>query len=363
MATLDNASGIAPATAAMKLDGAPVPAVVVGTSMVFSPVSDLDEGAHLVEATIADRAGNLGAFSGSFSVDRTPPSAAEIASPAAGATLVGIVRFRASASDLPSGVARIDLRANGSNFTSLFTPNFEKDFDTVGLPEGDAVLTARAVDIAGNVGSEGPPVPVKLDNRSITVTFIAPAANLRVRDTVDVWVGVSEPVERVEFEIAGASVVDTTSPYQITLDLTGAPEGSQSITATAFGLIDTGSASRVVVIDRTPPTPPDPDLVFAEPPSAGASLVHGLPGAVEARALVAAVNVDTGDFATTTAGVDGSFTMSLAGMIGDLVSLTAEDDLGNESASTLTVIRSIPSLPPSEEAARLKFEGVVADRV
>jgi hypothetical protein len=363
MSALDSASGIAPSTAAMKLDGASVPAIVVGNLIVFSPASDLAEGPHLVEAALADRAGNLGAFSASFSIDRTPPSAAEIASPAAGATLAGVVRFRAAASDLPSGVARIDLRANGSNFTSLFPPDFEKDFDTSALLEGDSVLTARAVDVAGNPGPEGAPVPVKVDNRSLTVTFVAPAANLRVRDAVDVWVTVSEPVERVELEIGGLRVVDATAPYQATLDLTGVPEGPQSIVATAFGLTDTGSASRVIVIDRTPPTPPDPDLVFAEPPSAGASLVHGLPGAVEARTLVFGANVDTGAAAATTAGVDGSFSMSLAGLTGDLVSLAAEDDLGNRSASTLTVIRSIPSLPPSEDAARLKFEGVVADRV
>ncbi|HJS75057.1 MAG TPA: Ig-like domain-containing protein, partial [Vicinamibacteria bacterium] len=252
VSVLDNASGIAPATAAMKLDGASVSAIVVGTSLVFSPGSDLPEGSHLIEATVADRAGNLGAFSGSFSVDRTPPSAAEITSPAAAATLVGIVRFRAASSDIPSGVARIDLRANGSNFTSLFAPDFEKDFDTAGLPEGDAILTARAVDLAGNAGPEGAPVQVAIDNRSVTVTFVAPAANLRVRDAVDVWVTVSEPVERVELEIGGVRAVDSAAPYQATLDLTGVAEGPQSIVATAFGLTDTGSASRVIVVDRTP---------------------------------------------------------------------------------------------------------------
>ncbi len=362
----DNASGVAPSTAMMKLDGVTVPAVVIGNSIVFTPQSALSEDAHPLEAAIADRAGNLGGFSGSFSVDVTPPSAAEIASPAAGTTLAGVVRFRAEASDLPSqasGVARIDLLANGSLFTSLPGPSFEKDFDTSAILEGDALLTARAVDRAGNAGPEGAPVPVKVDNRKITVSFFTPAPNLRVRDSVDVWVTVSEAVQRVEFEIGGLKVVDTTVPYQATLDLTTVSEGPQPILATAFGIADTGSASRVIVIDRTPPTPPDPDLVFAEPPQAGASLVHGLPGAVEARAVVAVANLDTDATAITSAGVDGAFSLSLAAAIGDLVSLTAEDDLGNRSASTLTVVRSIPSLPPSEDAARLRFDGVVADRV
>jgi hypothetical protein len=359
----DNASGVAPPTAMMKLDGVTVPAIVIGNSIVFTPQIALSEGAHPLEAAIADRTGNLGGFSGSFSVDVTPPSAAEIASPAAGTTLVDVVRFRAEASDLPSGVARIDLLANGSLFTSLPGPSFEKDFDTSAIPEGDALLTARAVDRAGNAGPEGAPVPVKVDNRKITVSFFTPAPNLRVRDFVDVWVTVSEPVVRVEFEIGSVRVADATAPYQATLNLTGVAEGPQEILATAVGLADTGSASRTIVIDRTPPPPPDPDQVFAEPPQAGASLVHGLAGAVEARSLVAAVNLDTGASTTTSAGADGSFALSLAASIGDVVSLTAEDDLGNRSAATLTIVRSIPSLPPSEDAARLRFEGVVADRV
>ncbi len=359
----DNASGIAPSTAAMTLDGNPVPAVVQGDRILFTPPSDLSEGEHPVSASIADRALNRGGLSGSFSVDVTAPSTAEIASPAAGATLVGVVRFRAAASDVPSGVARIDLRSNGSLFTSLLAPSFEKDFDTSLLLEGDALLTARAVDRAGNAGPESAAVPVKVDNRAITVTFLAPTANLRVRDSVDVRVIVSEAVERVKFEIGGLEIVDPTAPYQATLDVTGVSEGPQPILATAFGLADTGSASRIIVIDRTPPSPPDPDLVFAEPPAAGASLVHGLSGAVEGKALVAASNLDTGASATTSAMVDGSFTLSLAASVGDVVSLTAEDDVGNRSAPTTTLVRSLPTLPPSEDAARLRFEGVVADRV
>ena len=55
--------------------------------------------------------------------------------------------------------------------------------------------------------------------------------------------------------------------------------------------------------------------------------------------------------------------MSLVAEIGDVVSLVATDDVGNRGGATQTVVRSLPSLPPSDDAARLRFEGVVADRV
>ena len=363
----DNASGIDPASATLKLDAAPVTPIVVGDRIVFTPETDLAEGPHPVMAAVADRAANVGGFSGAFHVDRTPPSVAILTSPAAGATLQGIVRFEAAATDAPpSGLARIDLRYNGSFFASLPQPAFALDFDTTRLPEGDLLLTARAVDLAGNLGPESDPVPVKVDNRAIGVTFDAPVANLRVRDSVEVRVRVSEPVERVEFEVGTVKVVDPTFPYQAVLDLASVAEGPQKILATAFSANDNGFAERPIVIDRTPPPPPRPDLVFAEPPVGGASLVHGLGGAVEKGAVLDAVNLsglDTGATASTTAAADGSFSMSLLADVGDLVSLTATDDLGNRGAATHVVVRSIPSLPPSDDAARLRFEGVVADRV
>ena len=69
----DQASGIDPASATLKLDGVRVSPVVTGDRIVFTPADDLTEDAHTIEATIADRALNTGAFSGEFHVDRTPP--------------------------------------------------------------------------------------------------------------------------------------------------------------------------------------------------------------------------------------------------------------------------------------------------
>ena len=360
----DNASGIEPASATLKLDGVPVTPTVTGDRIVFTPQSDLAEGPHPVEAAIADRAGNVGGFSSAFSVDRTPPSAAVLTSPAAGATLRGLVRFEATASDAPpSEVLRIDLRSNGSFFVSLPSPTFTLDFDTTRLPEGETLLTARAVDLAGNLGPESEPVAVEVDNKDIGVTFDAPPANQRVRDSVEVRVRVSEPVEKVEFVVGPVKVVDPTFPYQANLDLTSVAEGLQKIVATAFSANDDGFAERPIAIDRTAPAPPRPELVFAEPPAGGASLVHGLAGAVEKLAVVDATNLETGAASSTTAEADGSFSMSLVAAVGDVVSLTATDDVSNRGAATQIVVRSIPSLPPSDDAARLRFEGVVADRV
>lgn len=360
----DNASGIDPSSAKFKLDAQDVPASVASGRLIFTPGFDLAEGLHAIEASIADRAKNVGGFSGGFGVDVTPPAQAEIIAPVPGAILTGIVRFRAVATDSVSGVARIDLRRSGVLFTSLLPPLYEKDFDTSIFPEGDASLLARAFDLAGNFGPESAPVPVRIDNRRLTLTFQSPPANARVRESVTVRVTASEPVSRVDFAVGTVTASDETSPYEVTLALSTLAEGVQTITATGFGLdADVGSATRDIVVDRTAPAPPNPDLVFAEPPLAGASLVHGRAGAVEARATVDALNLANGESASASAAADGGFAMSLPASVGDTISLTATDDVGNQGGETRITVRSTPPLPPSEGATRLRFEGVVADRV
>src|SRR6185436_13875247 len=111
------------------------------------------------------------------------------------------------------------------------------------------------------------------------------------------------------------------------------------------------------------PPAPDPALTFAEPPTGGASLVHGNPGAVRAGLTVRVTHVASGAVSTATAKADGSFTTSIAAAIDDLLSLVAIDVVGNESAPTQITVRRTPSLPPPSGNTALHYEGNLADRV
>ena len=368
----DNLSGMDPDTIALTLDGKAVAPSFVGiSSFSFVPASDLAQGTHQVLATVADRGGNVGSFSASFRVDSIPPTPAQIAGITDGQTVQGQVILSAVSSDDGSGVARIDVRRDGGSLIlSLFPPAFEAALSTTTLSEGEHVLFARAVDVAGNIGPDGTPVSVFVDNRVLSINITAPAAReppLRFRDEVLVKATPSEAVERLEFSVGAVTLSDDTAPYEATLPLDAAPEGTVEITVTGFGVSgELATAIREIVVDRTPPLPPDASVIRAEPPDDGVSLVFGRAGAVEPDAIVDATNITNGAngaTATASADSDGSFAMSLSAAVDDVLSLTATDELGNVSAPTIIVVRRTPSLPPSQGTTSLRFEGVLVDRV
>jgi len=368
----DNLSGMDPATIALTLDGQAVAPSFVGiSSFSFAPPSDLAQGLHEVLAAVADRGGNLGSLSASFRVDSIPPAPAQIAGITDGQTVQGQVALSAVSSDDTSGVARIDVRRDGGTLIlSLFPPAFEGALSTNFLSEGDHVLFARAVDVAGNSGPDGTPVSVFVDNQVLSVNITAPAARsppLHFRDEVLVKATPSEAADRLEFSVGSVTLSDDTAPYEVTLPLDAAPEGTVPITVTGFGVAgDVAAAIREIVVDRTPPLPPDAAVIRAEPPGNGVSLVFGRAGAVEPNAIVDATNTAgtaNGATASATAESDGSFAMSLAAAVDDVLSLTATDELGNVSDPTTIVVRRTPSLPPSEGSTSLRFEGVLVDRV
>jgi len=124
----------------------------------------------------------------------------------------------------------------------------------------------------------------------------------------------SQPVQKITFALGTQIVTATASPYQGTLSLTGVADGPQVVTATALDFAgDTSSTTVTINVMQTPPAAPNANLIFAEPPNTGISLVHGLPGSVSARGLV--INVaDTLSHttATATAAADGSFATNIA---------------------------------------------------
>lgn len=337
----DALSGPAMTTGQLLLDGTAVPASIQGNTLVFTPSSDLAEGAHSVEATAQDRGGNVGSVSAGFSIDTLAPSAAVITGATEGQTLRGTLSLGGSADDLGSGVARISLRRDGTQFQLVLPPTFSASYNTNGLAEGVLSLTAQATDVAGNVGPVGPPVVVLVDNKVLTVTITTPPNAARFRDAVTVKALVSEPVSRVVFAVGTESFEDTAAPYEATLLLAAMPEGPAVVTATGYGVAGEVTPATVgIVVDRTPPAAPDPSKITVEDVGAGFARIQGLPGAVEGGATLDVLAPETGATATTLVALDGSFSTRILADVGESVVLTATDTASNRgSSTTMTVER------------------------
>ena len=360
----DALSGVNMGTAGLSLDGNAVPAVVQGNSLVFTPSSGLVDGVHTLQASGADRAGNSGTLSVSFGIDTVPPSAAQITGVAEAQVVRGTITLGATATDAGSGVARIDILSDGFPLRSLIAPSFSTALDTTTLVEGIHDLAARAVDGAGNVGPLGPDVHIIVDNQPLTLVITSPPNGARFRDSVLVKATVSKSVDHVDFSVGSQTLSVTSAPYQASLSLASLADGPATVTVKGFAPGgETATATLTVVVVKTPPPAPNPALIDAEPPSAGASLVFGRAGSVQAAITVQITNTGNGALASAGVQSDGSFSATIAAAADDTLSLIAVDDVGNRSAATLVVVRRTPSLPPSNGTTSLTYLGILVDRV
>ncbi len=329
----------------MALDSTAVAPIWVGGELRFTPPAPLSEGSHRVDASAQDRAGHVGVLAPfTFSVDVTPPGAATVTSPMDGHPVRGSIPLTAVAVDpgtptVSSRVAEIQvfLDGAGSPFARLFeASSFADTWVTTTAAEGTHVLTAMAVDVAGNPGPVGPPVTVLVDNQVLTVDVLSPAAGSRFRDTVAVRVLTSEPAARVAFSI-GAQVVDGSlvadRTYEATLDLVGLPSSDVQVDVVAHGLLgELASATVGIVVDHDPPAPPVAAKIVAEALDAGYAMVRGEPAAVEGLATVEVTNPITPAVVTTAVALDGSFALRILADEGTDVEVVAIDEVGNRSA-------------------------------
>jgi hypothetical protein len=355
----DALTGVDFTTATVSIDGQPA---ARGTLTVTPPAA-LTDGAHTVSATVADRAGNVGTASGSFTVDTQPASAATVSGVTAGQILSGVVALSLSATDATSGVASIDLFVD-NNFFVRTLPPFQVSLNTAALVDGDHTLSARATDAAGNIGPAGSGVAVVFNNVHLTVSFTSPAAGTPFNNQFAVTATADKPVQRIDFSFAGQQSTATVAPYSATFSVVGLADGPQTVTATATDFAgNTATATLSIAVDRTPPAAPNSNLIDAEPPISGFSQVHGLVGSVEAFDTVSITNLTHAAQATASVAGDGTFSTNIAGAVDDTLSLTAIDPAGNRSTATLVTVRQTPSVPPATGNTSLNYAGDLVDRV
>jgi aqualysin 1 len=204
-----------------------------------------------------------------FSVGQAdaPPQVALLA-PAPGALVGGTVTLSASASD-DFGVSRVLFYA-GSKYLG-YDPKapYELNWNSANVVDGTYVLTARAVDTAGQTTvSAG--ISVTVDNTAPAATLTAPSPGAVLEGAVNLEATASDlhGISRVEFYDGGTLLgSDDSAPYSLAWDTRTAPNGSHTLTVKAFDSVgNAGQAQIAVTIDNdvTPPT------VSVTSPSSGA---------------------------------------------------------------------------------------------
>lgn len=164
LSAADSLSGVDINTATLTLDGQNVAVTRSGNTIQFTPSANLAEGTHALAATVADRAGNVATLNAALKVDTVAPSAAQVMGVTPDALVRGVVRLGASAADQTSGIHHVDILSDGQPVLTVAAPSLQADFDIGQLGEGAHLLTARAVDAAGNTGAAGAAVRVVVDS-------------------------------------------------------------------------------------------------------------------------------------------------------------------------------------------------------
>jgi hypothetical protein len=212
--------------------------------------------------------------------DTTPPSVSLVA-PTAGTTVQGTTTVSASASD-NAGVASVWVTVDGApTGQEDTTAPYQIAWDTKTVSNGTHNLRAVARDVAGNVSSSAP-VAVTVGNPTAdttapSVSLSAPAAGASVSGTATVSASASDNVgvTSVQFTLNGVNLgsPDTTAPYGISWNTTGAANGTHTLRAVArdaAGNVTTSAARSVTVsnqsADATAPT------VSLSAPAAGAAV-------------------------------------------------------------------------------------------
>lgn len=336
------------ATVSVTVDGATVTATVAGdgTWSVAVPAAD---GARTAAVVVSDRAGNASdPVAVAFVADSIAPPAPVIASPASGsatsaasATVSGTAEGGATVRILVDGVQVGTAVAAGGAFSA-----------TVPLPagDGDAVVTAVAVDAAGNASPASAPVAVTVDRTAPPPpAFAAPSPTNLALVPVS---GTAEAGATVEVLDGGVSVATTTALPDGTFSV-GAPlgEGARTVSVVARDAAGNATAAgpATVVVDRTAPglpsvvSPADSEVLGA------ADLVAGqvvFSGTAEPLALVA-VEVDGVPAGTVAADPLGGWSLAATVAGGPhTVRAAATDAAGNSSGLGAAVPFTLDAIQP-----------------
>ncbi|HYV45080.1 MAG TPA: Ig-like domain-containing protein [Myxococcaceae bacterium] len=276
---------VAVAITAGDLNGVPrvelyVDGTLVGsdTTSPFSIAWDSNtasNGSHALSARAYDPFGNVGTSVSipiTVSNDHAPPTVG-ITSPAGGATVSSTVTITAAASD-DVAVSKVELYVDGALLATDTTAPYAASWSTRPLPNGSHVLTARAYDAAGNVGTSAA-VTVTLNNDfDGPVTWVtSPFNGTTVTGTIALAATSVDQsaVSRVELFLDGTLIVTLSSaPYNTTWNTRAVANGTHVVTARGVDIWGQSATSAPVqIVTDNDFSPPD---VSVSAPAAGATV-------------------------------------------------------------------------------------------
>jgi uncharacterized repeat protein (TIGR01451 family)/MYXO-CTERM domain-containing protein len=355
------------------IDGQLVGTAPVDTAGVFQlvPSGALPDGVHTVTARAVDDHQNVSGSSPAISmvIDTTPPAPPVVLSPAhqsrsnnSTPTVTGTTEPGARVEIFIDGqlVATVVSDGNGRWRYTLTVSQ--------ALPDGTHSVTARATDLAGNVGALSAPNEFTIDTMiPATPVITRPTDGARLNTATPTIAGTAELGVRVLVMVDGRQVgivpvaAGGTWAYSL-MPAQALAEGPHQATARAFDLAgnQSGLAAPVAfVVDTVAPLPPNV-LV----PAADTTLPTQTPaisGTAEPGAQVE-IFVDGVFYGSTRAGSDGSWSYqpSQDQALSEgthVVTAQARDGAGNVSPSSAEVTVIIDVTPPASPVVILPADG------
>jgi Bacterial Ig domain/Carboxypeptidase regulatory-like domain len=304
-----------------RLDGGNVGASLAAAPYAYTlSTTSLPNGSHTISAVATDASGNS-TTSPSVAVtvdnttkDTTPPTVS-MTSPAARATVSGMVAVTATATDNVS-VASVQFQLDGASIGGLdVAAPYAYSWDSTRVTNGSHSLRAIATDSAGN-SITSTSVTVKVDNTTKdttppVVTITTPTNGAKISGTVMVSANATDNVSvaSVQFQMDGANVgaADLASPFTYSWDTTKTSSGPHVWSAIAKdGAGNSATSAAVTVTVSNTPTDTTPPTVSISAPAAGASVSGGVNVLANAADNVGVASVQFQVDGINAGGLDGS---------------------------------------------------------
>lgn len=326
------------------------PASLSGSSWTFAlNTNNLANGSHTIAARATDTRRNTTTASIRVTVNNTPPSIS-IASPEAGATIVGTFTITGTASSPAAGLSTVQVRVDANAWTTATgTTSWSASINSAAYADGAHTVFAMATDSAGHATSAS--VAVTFSNTPPTVTITSPPPGtvqvgaFTVSGTAS-SAAVSVSSVQVRVDSNGWMAAIGTTSWSASINSIAYADGSHTIFAMATDSVGHASTTSVALtFSNTPPT-----LTITSPASgavvAGSATVSGTASSTAGLASVQ-VRVDSGAWTSspntgnwsviidTTAYPDGAHT----------IYAMATDSVGRTATSSVSV--TVSNAPPT----------------
>ena len=322
------------------LDGSAVDTNIPASQTSYT-LTGLGDGSHTIEVRAVDNAGNTGSDSVSITVDTTPPTIT-ISSPNDGDIFdTDTITVTWSGSDSTTGIDHYEIYDNG-NAVDTNIPASQTSYTLTGLGDGSHTIEVRAVDGAGNTGSDSVSITVDTTAPTVTITSPSDGAILDNSTVVVQWSGsdATTGIDHYELYLDG-SPVDTNIPSsQNSYTLSGLGDGSHTIEVRAVdGAGNTGSDSVSITIQEPPEVnieSPTEDQSSGEAYVGGDTVVVSWSGSDNSGIDHYEVSVDSGSWTNIGLSTNYETTFSTEGVHN--ITVRAYDENGNYDEDVIQVV-------------------------